>query len=237
MDKYEVASVLREVGVLLDLKGENRFKVIAYSNAARTLEMLQEDLGALIRDQRLNEVKGIGGALTDKITELFSTGKLEYHEELKSSIPAGLLECLKISGLGPKKVKVLWEKLEIVSIEDLRLACEKGSVAGLDGFGEKTQSKILESIACLEKYRGQFLYAEALTAALPLYKVLKSHPSAKRIEMAGSLRRRKEVIRDLDFVVSTTDHAVFRFVAAGGKNNESRKNQIKCDFERNWYSG
>ncbi len=205
MDKNAIADVLKEIAVLLDLKGENRFKSLAYSNAARTLETLQQDLGALIREEKLGEVKGIGAALTEKITELFQTGKLKYYDELKSSFPPGLLDCLRVPGLGPKKVKVLWEKLQIDSLGDLRLSCERNMVAKLEGFGEKTQAKIMEGIANLEKYRGQFLYLEAWHAAVPIFDALKKCPVVKRVEMAGSLRRKKELVRDLDFVVSTRD--------------------------------
>jgi DNA polymerase (family X) len=205
MDKYEIAERLREVSVLLDLKGENRFKILAYSNAARTIEMLQEDLSLLIREKRLGEVKGIGAALTEKITELAATGQLAFYDELKASFPAGLLDCLKITGLGPKKVKFLWENLEVKSVSDLRLYCERGIVAKLPGFGEKTQIKILEGIDSLDRYRGQFLYAEAKIAAQPIFDALKSCPAVQKIEMAGSFRRKKEVVRDLDFVVSTKD--------------------------------
>lgn len=203
MDRIEIAEVLKEIGVLLELKGENPFKCIAYANAARTLEALQEDLGALIREKRLGEIKGIGDALTGKITELYETGHLRYYEELKASFPAGLLECLRVPGLGPKRVKLLWEKLEIDSLGDLRLACERNMVAKLAGFGEKTQTRILEGIANLDRYRGQFLYAEALTTAVPILEILRACRVVKRVEMAGSLRRKKEVVRDLDFVVST----------------------------------
>ncbi len=205
MDRNEIADVLREIGVLLELKGENRFKSLAYSNAARTLETLQEDLGVLIREKRLGEMKGIGAALTEKITQLFNTGHLDYHEELKASLPAGLLDCLRVPGLGPKKMKILWEKLETDSLGDLRLSCERGLVAKLEGFGEKTQSKILEGIANLEKYRGRYLYAEAIQAAMPIFEALKKCPSVQHAEMAGSLRRKKEIVRDLDFVVATQD--------------------------------
>jgi DNA polymerase (family 10) len=205
MDKAEIAEILKETSVLLELKGENRFKCLAYSNAARTLEMLQEDLSTLIKNGKLGEVKGIGSALTEKITELFNTGKLAYHLELKASFPPSLFECLKIPGLGPKKVKILWEKLEIDSVGDLKLSCERGMIAKLDGFGEKTQKNILESIANLEKYRGQFLYAEAIIAAAPILEALKNCPVVKRVEIAGSLRRGKEIIRDLDFLAATSE--------------------------------
>ncbi|MBI4027304.1 MAG: DNA polymerase/3'-5' exonuclease PolX [Verrucomicrobia bacterium] len=205
MDKNEIAGVLREIGVLLELKGENRFKSVAYANAARMLETLQEDLGALIHEKRLGEVKGIGEGLTEKITALFTTGRLPYHEELKADFPSGLLDCLRVPGLGPRKVKTLWEKLQVDSLGDLRMGCERGMVAKLEGFGEKTQAKILEGLANLEKYRGQFLHAEALQAATLILQSLKDCRAVQRVETAGSLRRRKEVVRDLDFVVSTRE--------------------------------
>jgi len=205
MDKAEISEILREVSVLLELKGENRFKCLAYANASRILETLQDDLAVLIKNDKLSEVKGIGVALTEKIIELHTTGKLAYYDELKAFFPATLLECLRVPGLGPKKVKILWEKLEIDSVGDLKLSCERGMVAKLDGFGEKTQKNILEGIANLEKYRGQFLYAEGILSATPILEALKGCSVVKRVEIAGSLRRKKEVIRDLDFLVSTSD--------------------------------
>ena len=117
MDKDAVAEVLKEIGVLLELKGENPFKTRAYVNGARTLEGLTEPLDTLIQEERLGEVKGIGKALVEKITELVETGELEYYTNLKASIPAGLIEMLDVQGMGPKKVKALHEKLGIESIE------------------------------------------------------------------------------------------------------------------------
>src|SRR5689334_1508965 len=152
MDKDRVAEVLIEIGVLLELKGENPFKTRAYANAARTLEQLAEPLDKLIAEDRLGQIKGIGSALQQKITELVTTGRLGYYEELKASLPAGLLGLLEIPGLGPKKVKAMYEKLKVATIEQLEAACKEGKVAVLDGFGEKTQAKILEGIAFRSKY-------------------------------------------------------------------------------------
>src|SRR5437868_3124219 len=112
MDKEQVAEVLIEIGVLLELKGENPFKTRAYANAARTLEQMAEPLEKVISENRLGEIKGIGAALQQKITELATTGRLVYYEELKASLPGGLMELLQIQGLGPKKVKALYEKLK-----------------------------------------------------------------------------------------------------------------------------
>src|SRR5947207_8599611 len=144
MDKERVAEVLLEIGVLLELKGENPFKTRAYTNAARTLEQLAEPLHKVIAEERLGQLQGIGSALQQKITELATTGRLGYYEELKASLPAGLLQLMEIPGLGPKKVKALYEKLKVASLEQLEAACRAGDVAGLAGFGEKTQTNILE---------------------------------------------------------------------------------------------
>src|SRR6267143_1309713 len=146
MNKDRVAEILVEIGVLLELKGENPFKTRAYTNAARTLEQLEEPLEKLIAENRLGEIKGIGEALQKKITELASTGRLAYYEELKASIPPGLLAMLEIPGLGPKKIKALHDKLALTTVELLEQACKDGKVAELAGFGEKTQTNILEGI-------------------------------------------------------------------------------------------
>lgn len=203
MDKNDIATVLSEVGVILDLLGENRFKVIAYHNAARTLENLQEDLGQLIKEGRLGEIRGFGPAIQEKVTELYKTGKLRYLEDLKKTIPPGLLDLLRIPSLGPKKVKILWTDLQVESVQDLKDRCEKGLVAKLKGFGEKTQEKILDGIANLDKYRGQFLWVEAWVGAQPILERLKKSPLVDKVELGGSVRRKKEVIRDVDFLCST----------------------------------
>ena len=147
MDKSRVAEILNEIGTLLELRGENPFKTRAYTNAARTLEKLGESLEKLVAGKRLGEIKGIGEALERKITELAETGKLAYYDELKASIPPGLIEMLEIPGLGPKKIQVLNQKLGVDSVAKLESACHSGKVADLDGFGEKTQTNLLEGIA------------------------------------------------------------------------------------------
>jgi len=198
-----VAEVLIEIGVLLELKGENPFKTRAYANAARTLEQLAEPLDKVITENRLADIKGIGSALQQKITELVTTGRLSYYEELKASLPAGLLQLLEIPGLGPKKVKALYEKLKVASMEQLEAACKEGKVAGLDGFGEKTQAKILEGIDFRCKYATRHHLYKALSLSEPILEALRSHPDVIRCSPAGSVRRNKEVIGDVDFLVSS----------------------------------
>ncbi len=203
MDKDQVAEILQEIGVLLELKGENPFKTRAYVNGARALESLGEPLEKMVAENRLGEIKGFGEALQQKVTELVTTGRLKYYEELKASIPVGMVEMLDIQGLGPKKVKAMHDKLGIDSIEKLEEACKAGKVAELDGFGEKTQAKILEAIDFKRKYASRHRIVDAIYASEPILEALREHPDVIRCSTAGSLRRFKEVIGDIDFLASS----------------------------------
>jgi DNA polymerase (family 10) len=208
MNKDQVAQILIEIGTLLELKGENPFKTRAYANAARTLESLNEPLEKIIAEERLGEIKGIGAALQQKITELVTTGRLGYYEELKASLPSGLMEMLSVPGLGPKKVKALYEKLNITSLDELETACKEGKVAVLDGFGEKTQQKICEGITFRRTYASRHLISDAFAVAEPILENLRAHPDVIRCSTAGSLRRFKEIVGDVDFLVSSKNPAV-----------------------------
>ena len=203
MDKDQIADILVEIGTLLELKGENPFKTRAYANAARSLDNLNEPLAKIVAENRLGQVKGIGEALEKKITELVETGKLAYHEELKSSIPPGLIDMLEIPGLGPKKIRALNQKLGVDSAGKLEAACRAGRVAELDGFGGKTQANILEGIERRRTYASKHLLSDALRLAEPLLESLRQHPDVVRCRAAGSLRRFKEVIGDIDLLASS----------------------------------
>jgi len=203
MNRDEVAEILNQIGTILEIKGENPFKSRAYFNAARTLETLKEPLEKLLQEQKLGQIKGIGDALEKKIQELVTTGRLGYYEDLKNSIPPGLLEILNVPGLGPKKIKALNSELGIESLAQLETACLAGKVAVLDGFGEKTQSKILEGIAFRKSYASRFLISQALMLAEPILERLRIHPSVIRCSTAGSLRRHKEIVGDMDFLASS----------------------------------
>ncbi|MFM8879794.1 MAG: DNA polymerase/3'-5' exonuclease PolX [Verrucomicrobiota bacterium] len=203
MDKDEVAAVLAEIGTLLELKGENPFKTRAYHNAARVLEGLTEPLEKIVAENRLGELKGFGEALQEKVTRLVTTGTLPYHDELKASLPPGLPALLEIQGLGPKKVKRLHDELGIDSVEKLEAACKADAIAALDGFGEKSQAKILEAIAFRRQFASRHRLIDALLCAEPILESLRGHPDVLRCSTAGSLRRWKEVIGDIDFLVSS----------------------------------
>lgn len=203
MNKDEVAEILVNIGTLLELKGENPFKTRAYHNAARTIETLSEPLDKLIAEDRLGEIKGIGEALQEKITTLVTTGRLPYYEDLRASVPKGLVDMLEISGLGPKKLRALNKELGIESIEQLEQACKDGKVATLAGFGEKTQQNILEGIHRKRSYASRHLFADATLVAEPLLDALRDHPDVIRCSTAGSLRRNKEIIGDVDLLASS----------------------------------
>jgi len=203
MDKEQVANILVHIATLLDLKGENPFKSRAYVNAARALEEMGEPLDKVIAEERLDQVKGIGESIQKKICELITTGKLAYYEELRAATPPGLVAMLDIPGVGPKKIKVLHDELGIETVEQLEQACQDGRVAKIKGFGEKTQANICEGINRRRAYSSRHLLSEALPLAESLLDSLRSHPDVIRCSSAGSLRRHREVIGDIDLLASS----------------------------------
>jgi DNA polymerase (family 10) len=208
VNKIEIAGVLTEIGTLLELKGENPFKIRAYQSGARVLEGLAEaELDRRVEAGTLEEVKGIGEALAQKISELRRTGRLEFYEKLRASMPEGLVELLSIPGLGAKKVRALQDKLGVDSIAKLRAACAENRVAALDGFGDKSQEKILAGIRNREAYGKRHLWVKASEAGAPILAGLRQLPGVLQVESCGSLRRRMETVGDLDFLVATTEPA------------------------------
>ncbi len=230
MDKERVAEILSEIGVLLELKGENPFKTRAYANAARTLEALSEPLDKIVAEGRLGDFKGIGEALQKKITDLVTTGKLAYYDDLKASIPPGLMEMIQIPGVGPKKVKALYDHLGIDTVAKLEAACKAGKVAQLDGFGEKTQAKILEGISFKRTYASRHLLSDALHVAEPILEALRQHPDVVRCSIGGSVRRSRETIGDIDFLASSKKpaHVLDSFVKLPGVISVSAKGETKA---------
>jgi DNA polymerase (family 10) len=202
MNKKDVAHILEEIGIILDLKGENPFKVRAYYNGARIVETLDKDLGELVNSGEIAEIKGIGKALAEKISTLVNDGSLPFYEELKSSISEGLLEMLKIPGLGSKKVKVIHDKLGISSIGELEYACRENRLRDLEGFGQKSQDKVLKSIELQKKYSERFLIPVAESESEKIIAYLKKNSKIIRIDIAGSLRRKMETIKDLYIIAS-----------------------------------
>jgi len=203
MTKEEIASVLDEIGTLLELKGENTFKIRAYTNAARSLEQWGGSFSDLANEQVLEKIPGVGKAIAAKIKELATTGALKYHAELREEYPGNIFELFKIPGLGTKKVRALYEQLNVSSIAQLKAACESGRIAELAGFGATTQGKLIQSIEALSKHIGSFQLGAVVGDAENLRVNLAKHPEVLQVEIAGSYRRRKEIVRDVDFIVAT----------------------------------
>ena len=199
----EVGEILEQIAQLLELKGENPFKIRAYTNAARALESLSEPLETLVAEERLGEIEGIGKAITGKVTELVTTGRLAYYEELKDSFPPGIFELFELQGLGAKKIKALHDQLGVSSLVDLERVCTEGKVAELAGFGAKTQTNLLKALADHRKHAGRFRINVVAELAEELLSDLRVHEAVGQLESAGSFRRRKETIGDLDLLVSS----------------------------------
>ncbi len=215
MNRNEVADILEHIAVLLDLKGENQFKIRAYENAARSVRAILDEIDVFIKNHKLSEIKGIGKALDEKITRLVTTGKLEYYEELKASIPPSLIEMTRIPNLGPKRIRQINKLLKISTIHDLEAACRNDIIAQLEGFGKKSQEKILEGIQAIKKYRDKYLFSIAEEEADRIFQELRKNKHIKRLSFAGSLRRKKETIGDIDLVASTSNnkHVMDAFVS------------------------
>ena len=202
MDKHDLARIFNEIGLLLELKGENPFKSRAYYNAARTIENLTEDLAEIIEAGRLSELPGFGVALVNKVEEWSSTGTIEYYENLKNTTPPGLFELLRVPGLGAKKINTIYQLLGVTSLEILEEACNQNQLLALPGFGAKTQAKIYAGIQFIKEHRGEFLLGEVWPVVLRLKEGITAVPGVLRVEIAGSLRRFKEVVKDIDLVAS-----------------------------------
>ncbi|HLG21922.1 MAG TPA: DNA polymerase/3'-5' exonuclease PolX [Candidatus Manganitrophaceae bacterium] len=207
MNKEEIIRILEESAVLLELKGESPFKCQAYINAARALALFENDLTEGVRSRSLLERQGIGKAMFEKISEWVTTGRLNSYEELKRSTPSGLLEMLKIKGLGPKKVRMIYEKLGISDLGELDYACVENRLIDLPGFGEKTQDKIREGISFYKRQQNWRHCHVASREGAALLGKLREKKGVIRASLAGSLRRRNEVVQDIDVVVSCHDAA------------------------------
>ena len=199
--KSQIVTVLEQVGVLLELDGANQFRVIAYQNASRALASLEEDLLTVVREERITDVKGIGKGLGGLISEAVLEGSWGELLSLYERIPPGLMEIVGIPGLGPKRARTLYEEIGVDSVESLKAACEMGHIAPLSGFGEKSQQKYLEGIELLRRYQGRSRMDVGLLYGQALEERVSTISGVIRAELAGSARRRRETIGDLDIVV------------------------------------
>src|SRR5438128_10934579 len=242
MTKSQIADCLGQIATLLELKDENPFKIRAYANAARSLETFGGNIPNLENEEALAKIPGIGKSIAEKIKELAATGSCKYLEELRTEFPSAILELFSIAGLGAKKIKALYENLKISSIEELRKACESGKVAELPGFGETTQAKICEAIERRAKHSGYFQFGQVAAETENLRKDLAANPNALQVEVAGSYRRCREIVHDVDLVVATkkpeavtkffVKHPLVESVIAQGptKSSVRLRSGVQCDL-------
>ncbi|HIL49599.1 MAG TPA: hypothetical protein EYG23_00920 [Candidatus Poseidoniales archaeon] len=200
--KSQVVAVLEQVAVLLELKGANLFRTRAYQNGSRALASMEEDLLTVVQEGRLTQVKGIGKGISGLVTEAVLEGTWGELAGLYDSVPAGLIEIIGIPGLGPKRARVMYEELGVDSVESLKAACEMGHIAPLAGFGDKSQQKYLDGIELLRRYQGRSRMDIGLTFGRAFEARIAAVPGVVRAQLAGSARRRRETIGDLDIVAA-----------------------------------
>lgn len=242
MNKSQIVEVLENIGHLLELRGENPFKIRAYFTGARALETAPLAESELREVARLREVDGIGQAIAEKIATLAETGELAFYHELREQFPATIMELFELQGLGAKKIKVLYDTLKIASVDKLERLCRSGEVAQLPGFGPKSAENFLKAIAQYRQGVGSFLYGRLAATVERILEDLRRHPEVLLAQVAGSFRRRKEIVRDLDFLVSTkapeavmeafVHHPLVEQILAHGPTKSSviLHSKVQCDL-------
>jgi len=203
MKNKEIAEVFRQVAQLLEIKGDNPYRIRAYEKAAQTIEALGVDVEELAKKDKLTSIPGIGADLASKIQEILRTNTLSLLEELKKEIPPALLTFLQIPSLGPKKVKAIYDKFGITSLEELEKLCLEHKIARLSGFGLKTEENILKGIKLLKERKGRRPLGEVLPYAEEVVEILKLKAPIENIALAGSIRRRKEKVKDIDVLITS----------------------------------
>ncbi|MCM8774427.1 MAG: helix-hairpin-helix domain-containing protein [Candidatus Omnitrophica bacterium] len=209
MKNQEIAKIFRDIARILDFQGDNPFRIRAYERASQNIESIPEDVELLWKENRLTEISGIGKDLANKIGEIITTGTLSQYEELKKKVPQGILQMMEIPGLGPKTVKLIYEKLKIDNIDDLEKSARDGKLHCLERIKEKTEENILRGIEIIKKGKERLPLYLALNTANRFIEELRKRGVVKEIEVAGSLRRRKDTIRDIDILVVSSNALAF----------------------------
>lgn len=242
MDKAAIADTLEKIATLLELKGENVFKIRAYTNAARSIETWGGNVADLQEDAILEKIPGIGKGIAAVVKELAGTGASQYFESIRAEFPPDILELFSLPGLGARKVKALHEKLHVGSIVQLKEACEADRVAELPGFGKTTQEKLSRAIAERTKHAGSFHLGAITAEAETFLEELRGIEETLHVCIAGSYRRRREIVRDLDFIVATKipaaiskffiEHPLVESVLVQGATKSSVRlhSGIQCDL-------
>ncbi|MBD3270591.1 DNA polymerase/3'-5' exonuclease PolX [Candidatus Peregrinibacteria bacterium] len=204
MNNQQISQIFEDIGNLLDIEGANRFRVLAYKNAAENIKGLGRELKNLYQENpdKITKITGIGKDLSEKISEILETGKLEYHQNLIDKYGSGLLDILKIRSIGPKKVKLFYQELGIDNLIKLKKAAESNQLSNLSGMGTKSEKEILEAIKEHEKYHLRMRVDQAYLEAKKIIKYLKFNSDIQQLKFAGSLRRGKATIGDIDILIS-----------------------------------
>ena len=206
MENLEIAKVLSQMADLLEIQDANPFRVRAYRNAARFVDGYAKPMRKLVEEESdLTDLPGIGREMARHIHELIETAGLSVLDELDEKIPRSLIDVIELPGVGPKKAKKLWKELGVETVDELEQRAEAGDVAALDGFGEKSQEKILTGIEQFRQHRSRFKLVEADLLVQPLLEYLRERPEVERLEVAGSYRRRVETVGDIDLLAIATD--------------------------------
>ena len=201
----EMARVLKEIGLLLEIEGKDKFKPLAYYRGVRSITSLGEDVETIAKRDALTDIPGIGKGLSDVIKQYLETGEAEILTELRTRVPVRALELDSIPGVGPKTIKLVYDKLGVTDLESLERAANEGKLSNLPGLGEKTQTQIIEGIKVVRAGLERTLLADAMLAAEGIENALRKLKVIKKLEIAGSTRRRRETIGDLDILVVATD--------------------------------
>lgn len=207
MKNLQLAAVLAEIGDMLELLGENPFRIRAYRRAARSIELLPESIESMWRDGRLDQVEGVGKGIAAGIEQWLTTGTIDYHEELQTQVPRGLLEVTRVPGVGPKTARLLHDELGVDGLDELEQACLAGRVRTVKGLGAKTEENILKGIARLRRHSERIPVGVALPVARLIVDELQKEPAVQRVAYAGSVRRGRETIGDIDVIASSEQPA------------------------------
>lgn len=201
----EIATIFETVAVMLEIKGENIHRILSYRRAGEVIADLARDLSAIYAEGGLTEIDGIGKTLADKIEEMLTTGKLEFFEKLKNDVPLSLVDITHINGVGPKKAALFWKELNITTIAELEKAAREGKLRDLPRMGEKSEQKIIEGIEALARHAGRTPLGDALPAAQTILDRLLAMPQVLKGEIAGSIRRARPTIGDVDLLIAVAD--------------------------------
>lgn len=240
--REKIVTILNQIALILEIKGENAFKIRAYKNGSEIIENYGDDIIQVTKDGKLGELKGIGKALASKIEEIVETGKLTYLDELKLEFPDTFFDLFEISNLGPKKIKKLYDNLQIDSIDKLEASCKNNEISKISGFGKKSVEAILESISFRKSNSKFFRTGDIAPIAESILEFLRQLPQTSQAEIAGSYRRGKEIVHDIDFIVATklpveiinefTEMPEVAQVISKGKTKSSVRlnNGLQCDL-------